>query len=203
MSDPYDILPRDFYDRPCEEVTADLLGRYLVRQHEDRRLVLRIVEAEAYLGVGDRASHAWGGRRTERTKSLYLPPGHAYVYLIYGMHNCLNAVVDGEGAAVLIRAGEAIEGAEAMLVYRGWKKPVKPGDLAGGPGKLCQALAIDRGLDRHPLDAEPLVITHGEPMSPEEIATGPRIGIDYAGEAAKWPLRFAVRGHQDVSRPRL
>ena len=108
MRDPYAVLPRDFYRRACEHVARDLLGRYLVRHHRGRRLVLRIVETEAYLGPRDRASHAWGGRRTARTESLYLPPGHAYVYLIYGLHHCLNAVVTGAGEAVLVRAGEAV-----------------------------------------------------------------------------------------------
>ncbi len=116
--------------------------------------MLRIVETEAYLGAPDRASHAWGGRRTARNESLYLPGGYAYVYFIYGMHWCLNAVT-GEadiGSAVLLRAGEPVEGEERMRENRGWTKPPRPGDLAGGPGKLCQALAIDRALDGALLD---------------------------------------------------
>ncbi|HYU32771.1 MAG TPA: DNA-3-methyladenine glycosylase, partial [Thermoanaerobaculia bacterium] len=168
------------------------------------RLVLRLVETEAYLGAPDRASHAWGGRRTPRNESLYLPGGHAYVYFIYGMHFCLNAVT-GEpdvGSAVLLRAGEPLEGEERMRENRGWPRAPRPGDLAGGPGKLCQALAVGRELDGVPLDRPPLWVARGEPVAPAEVAAGPRIGVDYAGEAAGWPLRFMVRGNGHVSRPR-
>lgn len=198
-------LPLSFYRRPAEEVARDLLGRFLVRELEGERLVLRLVETEAYLGGPDRASHAWDGRRTPRNESLYLPGGHAYVYFIYGMHWCLNAVT-GErdvGSAVLIRAGEPVDGEERMRENRGFVKKLKPGDLAGGPGKLCRALAVDRTLDGVRLDQGPLRITAGEPVEPAEIAAGPRIGVDYAGEAAAWPLRFAVRGNPHVSKPRM
>jgi DNA-3-methyladenine glycosylase len=197
-------LPLSFYRRPAEEVARDLLGRWLVRELDGERLVLRLVEVEAYLGGPDRASHAWGGRRTPRNESLYLSGGHAYVYFIYGMHWCLNAVT-GEpdvGSAVLIRAGEPVEGEERMMTHRGWARKPRPGDLAGGPGKLCQALGIDRTLDGVRLDQPPLMITRGEPVEPDDVVTGPRIGVDYAGEAAGWPLRFAVRGNPHVSRPR-
>jgi DNA-3-methyladenine glycosylase len=209
-------LPLSFYRRPAEEVARDLLGRWLVRELAGERLVLRLVETEAYLGAPDRASHAWGGRRTPRNESLYLPGGHAYVYFIYGMHFCLNAVT-GEpdiGSAVLLRAGEPVEGEERMRENRGLirspspqgegarlPRPPRPGDLAGGPGKLCQALAVGRELDGVPLARPPLWIARGEPVDPAEVAAGPRIGVDYAGEAAGWPLRFAVRGNRHVSRP--
>jgi DNA-3-methyladenine glycosylase len=198
-------LPLSFYRRPAQEVARDLLGRWLVHELDGERLVLRLVETEAYLGAPDRASHAWGGRRTARNESLYLPGGHAYVYFIYGMHWCLNAVTGEKdtGGAVLIRAGEPVEGEERMAANRGWTKKPRPGDLAGGPGKLCRALGIDRALDGHLLDRPPLTITRGEPVWEEEIVAGPRVGVDYAGEAAAWPLRFAVRGNPHVSRPRL
>lgn len=197
-------LPLSFYRRPAEEVARDLLGRWLVRELESERLVLRLVEVEAYLGAPDRASHAWSGRRTLRNESLYLPGGHAYVYFIYGMHWCLNAVT-GErdvGSAVLIRAGEPVEGEERMAANRGWMRKPKPGDLAGGPGKLCQALAIDRTLDGVLLNRGKLRITQGEPVDSRDIVAGPRIGVDYAGEAVAWPLRFSVRGNPHVSKPR-
>lgn len=196
-------LPLSFYRRPAEEVARDLLGRWLVRDLGGERLVLRLVEVEAYLGAPDRASHAWDGRRTPRNESLYLPGGHAYVYFIYGMHWCLNAVTGEKdiGSAVLIRAGEPVEGEETMARNRNRPGKVRPGDLAGGPGKLCQALAIDRSLDGVLLDGEPLRITKGDPAEPEEIVAGPRIGVDYAGEAAGWPLRFAIQGNRHVSRP--
>ncbi|HEX5761438.1 MAG TPA: DNA-3-methyladenine glycosylase, partial [Thermoanaerobaculia bacterium] len=114
-------LPVAFYRRPAEAVARDLLGRHLVRELDGERLVLRLVETEAYLGAPDRASHAWGGRRTARVESLYLAGGHAYVYLIYGMHWCLNAVTGeaGIGSAVLIRGGEPVAGAERMRALRG------------------------------------------------------------------------------------
>jgi DNA-3-methyladenine glycosylase len=201
--DRFRPLPPSFYRRPAEVVARDLLGRYLVRELNGERLILRLVEAEAYLGEPDRASHAWAGRRTPRNESLYLPGGHAYVYFIYGTHWCLNAVTGeaGIGSAVLLRAGEPVAGEERMRENRGWTRPPRPGDLAGGPGKLCQALAIGRALDGVRLDRGPLRIAVGEPVEESEIAAGPRIGVDYAGEAATWPLRFAVRGHRHVSRP--
>lgn len=185
-------------------MAQDLLGRYLVRELEGERLVLRLVETEAYLGAPDRASHAWGGRRTPRNESLYLPGGHAYVYFIYGMHFCLNAVTGeaGVGSAVLLRAGAPVAGEERMAQNRGWLKKVRPGDLAGGPGKLCQALAIGRELDGVLLNGPPLYIAKGEPVEEGRIVASPRIGVDYAGEAAAWPLRFSVRGEGSVSRPR-
>jgi DNA-3-methyladenine glycosylase len=198
-------LPTKFYRRPAEVVARDLLGRYLVRELDGERLVLRIVETEAYLGAADRASHAWGGRRTPRNESLYRPGGYSYVYFIYGMHWCLNAVTGEEdiGSAVLLRAGEPVAGEARMMENRGWTRPPRPGDLTGGPAKLCQALAIDRTLDGVLLDRPPLAITNGEPVPEEAVAAGPRIGVDYAGEAAAWPLRFAVRGNPHVSKPRL
>jgi len=197
-------LPLSFYRRPAEIVARDLLGRFLVRDLEGERLVLRLVEVEAYLGAPDRASHAWDGRRTPRNESLYLPGGHAYVYFIYGMHYCLNAVTGaaGVGSAVLLRAGVPVAGEERMAENRGWTRKLRPGDLAGGPGKICQALGIGRELDGVPLDRPPLYLTKGEPLGEEQIVASPRIGVDYAGEAAGWPLRFSVRENPHVSRPR-
>ncbi len=201
---PDKTLPLRFYRRPTEVVARELLGRFLVREIEDERLILRIVETEAYLGAPDRASHAWGGRRTARNESLYLPGGHAYVYFIYGMHFCLNVVTEGAdlGSAVLIRAGEPVAGEERMIALRGLSR-VRPGDIAGGPGRLCKALGVNRGDDGARFDRGALKIVEGEPLSADQIATGPRVGIDYAEEAVSWPLRFAMRGNLHVSRPRL
>ncbi len=227
---PLSPLPLSFYRRPAEVVAPELLGRYLVRQAagvsggaspsptgrsgsdaglgadaaDHQPLILRVVEVEAYLGAPDRASHAWGGRRTARNASLYLAGGHAYVYFIYGMHWCLNAVT-GEadaGGAVLLRAGEPVAGEERMRRNRGLPATPRPGDVAGGPGKLCQALGVDRAFDGLRLDRGPLRLTAGEPVAPGQVAAGPRIGVAYAGEAAAWPLRFAVAGNPHVSRPR-
>ena len=199
-------LPVAFYRRPAETVARELLGRYLVRQAGGERLALRLVEVEAYLGAPDAASHAAGGRRTERVGSLYLPGGYAYVYFVYGMHHCLNAVTGAAdvGSAVLLRAGVPVAGEAVMRARRGLDgKRVRPGDVAGGPGKLCHALRIDRALDGAPLFRGELKIVEGEPVAATEVAAGPRVGVGYAGEAARWPLRFAVAGHPHVSRPRL
>src|SRR6185436_17212182 len=190
-------LPLDFYRRPAEGVAPDLLGRLLVRRIGRQRLVLRLVEVEAYLGAPDRAAHAWNNRRTARNESLYLPGGHAYVYFIYGMHWCLNVVCGerDEGGAVLLRAGEPLRGEAAMRVRRVLADRVRPGDVAGGPAKLAQALAVDCALDGARLDGRGLWIAAGEPVPRTRIATGPRIGVAYAGEAASWPLRYAEAGN--------
>jgi DNA-3-methyladenine glycosylase len=187
-------------------VARDLLGRYLVRSLEGERCaVAQIVEAEAYLGAGDPASHAFGNRRTARTRTMFRRGGVAYVYLIYGMHHCLNVVVgpEGEAGAVLLRGAEPIEGVEWMCRNRGIVVRPRPGQIAGGPGKLCQALAVDRGFDGAPLGRGDLVLAAGVPVEVSKIAHGPRIGVDYAGVAASWPLRFALSGHPEMSRPRL
>lgn len=185
-------------------VARDLLGRYLVRDLDGARLVLRIVETEAYLGRRDRASHAWGGRRTRRTSALYRPGGFAYVYFIYGMYHCLNAVTgdESDGAAVLIRAGEAVEGEGTMRAHRSLTRSPRAGELAGGPGKLCQALAIDGSLNGAPLFEGSLRVTAGGEIPQQAVAVGARVGIDYAGEAAGWPLRFWELENREVSRPR-
>lgn len=206
--DPVSPLPLDFYRRPAEAVARDLLGRYLVRRTPaGERLVLRLVEVEAYLGRGDRASHAHAGPVTPRSRKLYRGGGHAYVYLIYGMYWCLNAVCGSEddGHAVLLRAGEAVAGAGAMREARGFEpeRRLRPGDLAGGPGKLCQALGVDRGFDGVALWEGELVIAAGEPVGDREVVRGARVGVAYAGDAARWPLRFAVRGNPEVSRPKV
>jgi DNA-3-methyladenine glycosylase len=197
-------LPLAFYRRPSERVARDLIGRYLIRELDGERLVLRLVEVEAYLGPRDRASHTWGGRRTERNRSMWLGGGHAYVYFVYGMHFCLNVVCGGEGdgTAVLLRAGEPVAGAARMAALRGLGPEPRPGALAGGPGRLCQALGIDRGLDGASLVSGPLRLAEGEPAAPAGVVRGPRVGVAYAREAAAWPLRFALAGSAAVSRPR-
>lgn len=202
----FEPLPEDFFRRDVDEVARDLLGRYLVRSvGGGRRLVLRLVEVEAYRGEGDRASHARNGPVTARSRRLYREGGRAYVYLIYGMHYCLNVVTGTErdGSAVLLRAGEPVEGAEEMARNRGLVLPARPGALAGGPGRLCQALGVDGSFDGRELWRGELVIARGEPVGDRQVVTGPRVGVDYAGEAAGWPLRFAIADNPHVSRPRL
>lgn len=201
-------LPADYgRGTGAETVARDLLGRYLVRTWPcSERAVLKITETEAYLGTSDRASHAFDGRRSARNASLYLPGGHWYVYFIYGMYFCLNLVAGDTNnpEAVLIRAGVAVKNANHMLKLRqeaarrrkpstGRGRAPVP-DLAGGPGKLCQALQVDRFFDGQPVTHPNLSLAIGEPVSDESrVLRSPRVGIDYAGEARDWPLRFILR----------
>ena len=198
-------LPARFYRRPANQVAPDLLGRYIVRDDPAGRRILRIVETEAYLGAADPASHAWKGRRTRRNEALYLGGGSIYVYFVYGMHHCFNVVTgrEGEADAVLIRAGEPILGEPLMRAARGIERRPRPGEIAGGPARLCQALGIDLTRNGARLGKRGVRIAEGEPVGADEIVSGPRVGVAYAGEAASWPLRYAVRGHPHVSKPRL
>ena len=175
---------------PALRLAPALLGVKLVRTDEDGvRRVGVIVETEAYPGGRDRASHTSGGRRTPRTESMYLAGGHAYVYRIYGMHDCLN-VVSGEadsGEAVLIRAVRPEAGLEAMRKDR---PGISDRDLARGPGRLCRAFAIDRGFDRVRFGAGQLVLEPGVVVRRAMITRAPRVGIDGAGSWAARPWRF-------------
>ena len=183
-------------------MARDLLGRHLVRELPAGRIVVRLVEAEAYAGPHDRASHAYRGRRTPRNESMYLAGGHAYVYRIYGVHFCLNVVTgpEGEGIAVLLRAGEILEGEE--LVRRNRPGEIAAHRLLAGPGNLTKGLAVDTDLDTVRLDGGALRMAAGEPVAESAILTGPRVGCESAGEAAAWPLRYAVAGSRAVSSPR-
>jgi len=195
-------LPASFYRRAADAVAPDLLGRYLVRETPAGRLTLRLVEVEAYLGADDPASHAFRGR-TARNASMFLAGGRAYVYFVYGMHFCMNVVCGPAGVphAVLLRAGEAVEGAVEMAARRGLAGRAAARTLAGGPARLCEALGIDRELDGVGLLRGELRLTEGEPARGALVAAGPRIGVGYAGEAARWPLRFGVAGSIALSRP--
>jgi DNA-3-methyladenine glycosylase len=155
----------------------------------------RIVEVEAYLGERDAACHSSRGR-TSRTAVMFGPGGHAYLYLIYGFHHCLNVVTRGEGEAeaVLIRALEPVEGSDVMRKNRKGRP-----NLCSGPGVLCQALGIDRSLNGHPLSKPPLYLSPGPRVPKEGVGVSPRIGVAYAGEAAEWPLRFFIKGNPFVS----
>ncbi|MES2854937.1 MAG: DNA-3-methyladenine glycosylase [Bdellovibrionota bacterium] len=192
-------LPSTFYRRDTELVARELLGKTLVRVLKSgERVSGRIVETEAYLGAKDLAAHSSGGLRTARTESMFLAGGHAYVYLIYGMHYCFNVVTreKGEPQAVLIRALEPVDGIDFMYQRRRVKKET---DLASGPGKLCEALQIDKSFDRLSLRSDSLFIENATGLSSRNIVSSPRIGVDYAGEAAQWPLRFYERGNPNVS----
>jgi DNA-3-methyladenine glycosylase len=188
-------LPPPFYDRATELVARELLGAVLECRTAEGTASGRIVETEAYLGPHDPACHAAAGV-TARNRRLFGPPGRAYVYFIYGMHWCVNAVTRerGHGSAVLIRALEPLAGLELMHERRGG---VSDRDLANGPAKLCEALAIDSDFDGARLDRGPLRILQGEPVSDAQVAVSPRIGIR---KAADWPLRYFVAGSAFVSR---
>ncbi len=185
------VLAREFYDRPVMEVAKALLGQVLVHG----RRAGRIVEVEAYLGESDRAAHAWHGR-TARTEVLYGAPGHAYVYLIYGMYECLNVVAEEEGSpgCVLVRALEPLEGMEEM-------RRARPGvgsdaGLCSGPGKLTRAMGITRRHYGADLTAGELTIRGGVGVASGEIGVSGRVGIRYGAEL---PLRYFVAGNSCVS----
>jgi DNA-3-methyladenine glycosylase len=194
-------LPLKFYQRETTKVARELLGKILVHVVQGQRIAGRIVETEAYLGEIDLAAHTFGGRRTERTSTMFMAGGHAYVYLIYGLHSCFNVVTLKQGTpeAVLIRALEPLEGLEQMRKRR--PKAAKETDLTSGPGKLCAALGITRDQNALLLDSAELFIEDAPPEKKSEIIASPRIGVDYAGHAAKWPLRFSLKGNKFVSKP--
>jgi len=186
------ILRRNFYARPATEVARDCLGKILVHG----KTAGRIVETEAYLGVEDRAAHAWRGI-TARTRVMFGPPGHAYVYFIYGMYECLNFVAEEKGKAgcVLIRAIEPIAGIASMQKRRPTAHHVE--DLASGPGKLTLALAITRKQNGADLTRGALQVRRLAEEPPFEVQVTPRIGITHC---ADWPLRFLIAGNRFVSR---
>ena len=176
-------LPLEWARRDTIEVARSLLGQQLGCLGPGGWRVGRIVETEAYLGPHDLACHSSKGR-TRRTEVMFGPPGHAYVYLVYGMHLCFN-VVTGEGAAVLLRALEPAPGVPR----------------ADGPGRLTKALGITLTHSGHPLDTPPLMLFEGASVSPRAIARGPRIGVEYSGGYwARRALRFWVKGSPFVSR---
>lgn len=196
-----DKLPRDFYTRASVlTVARELLGKLLVVPAIDgRRVSGIIVEAEAYRGPQDRASHAYGGRRTNRTETMYGVGGTAYVYFVYGMYYQFNVVTNVKDIphAVLIRALQPVEGIELMRERR-LRQPDH--NLTNGPGKLCIALGIDRSRDRADLLGDKVWIEEGERTPARRIASGPRIGIDYAEEWVKKPWRFWVKDNLYVSK---
>ena len=201
--DPWEKLPREFYLRDTVEAARDLLGRYLVRRTPESLLACRITETEAYCGPEDAACHSYQKKAPAgRTNVMYEAGGLAYVYLIYGMYCCFNVVTrpKGEPEAVLIRSAQPLLGLPRMARNR----RMDPGDfkeraLLTGPGKLCQGLEITRGLYGEPLWGDTLWLAHGEPVPEEKVAATPRINIDYAGEAARYPWRFVERDSRFLS----
>ena len=213
------LIPRDFFARPSVEVAPDLLGCVLEHETADGLVAVELTEVEAYAGRSDPASHAYRGK-TARNAVMFGPPGHAYVYFTYGMHFCVNMVCLGEAgsaSAVLLRAGRIIAG-EGLARARRTRSTtaIAPRDLARGPARLCQALAINRSQDGadvvsagsplrmlsgagHPARSAVLALGNGTlilPAAPRRIVTGPRVGVSSAAEI---PWRFWYDGDQTVS----
>ncbi|MGQ0751373.1 MAG: DNA-3-methyladenine glycosylase [Betaproteobacteria bacterium] len=191
MAVPNDLqrrkLPRAFYDRDAVSVARGLLGKLMVHRTGEVERVARIVEVEAYLGPHDLAAHSAKGL-TPRTRVMFGPPGHAYVYLIYGIHHCVNVVTESEGkaSAVLLRAVEPLRNVEGRTQ---------------GPGLLCKAMGIDKRLNGHDLLNDDFYIADDGSRRRIAIVRRPRIGVDYAGHWARRLLRFYIAGNPCVSRP--
>lgn len=199
-------LSREFYLGDTVEIAQKLLGKYLVRVLDGETLACRITETEAYVGRCDRACHAYGYRRTARNAVMFGPPGHAYLYLIYGMHCCLNFVTEPEGepSAVLLRGAEAAAGMDTIRRLRYGSTDTltayQQKNFLNGPGKVCKALSLSRSQNGLDLTGNELFLCSdlgdaGVP-SPDpgpkrgQICSGPRIGVDYAGADSALPWRF-------------
>jgi DNA-3-methyladenine glycosylase len=191
-------LPRRFYARSVLTVARECIGKILVHETLDGVVAGRIVEAEAYRGPEDRAAHSWGGRRTPRTEAMFGPPGHAYVFFVYGMHWHMNLVTGAEGQphAVLLRSVEPVFGHELMALRRDMTHTRV--ELTNGPGKLCEAFTIDREHYGQDLCSGPLYLTDAPAV---RTACAPRIGVDYAGEWADRRWRFLDPESRYVSKP--
>lgn len=192
-------LDRAFLDRPVLDIAPDLLGRVLLRDSPAGPIALRLTEVEAYAGEADPGSHAFRGR-TPRNEVMYGPPGHVYVYFTYGMWHCANLVCGpaGTAAAVLLRAGEIVDGAGLARVRRATSR--RDTDLAQGPARLATALGLDRalnGTDACSPHGGPLRLLTGEPAAPATVRSGPRTGVGGAGAGHPW--RFWIAGDPTVS----
>ena len=208
-----DRLPRAFFDRPSTQVAPDLLGCVLWHEAADGLVAVRLTEVEAYQGAHDPASHAYRGQ-TARNAVMFGDPGHAYVYFTYGMHFCVNLVClpPGQAEAVLLRAGEVVTGLDLARLRRTAKSRSLPDapprtqpdrDLARGPGRLCQALAIDRGLDGADVCGPGSVLGIGPRAGsdqPPDIRTGPRVGISQATDRP-WRYWLAADNHVSTYKP--
>ncbi|MCI8803300.1 MAG: DNA-3-methyladenine glycosylase [Oscillibacter sp.] len=197
-------LSREFYSQDTLTAARLLLGKYLIRRLDCGEVLAgRVTETEAYIGRCDKACHAYNCRRTPRTEILFAPPGHAYIYLIYGMYHCLNFVTEPEGepAAVLLRAIQPVAGLDTMVRLRYGDRPLTPQRLrrlTDGPGKVCRALRLTRAENGMDLTGDTLFLCDspedaglpGSEVPRERLRTGPRIGVDYAEEARDFPWRF-------------
>ncbi|XP_030434793.1 DNA-3-methyladenine glycosylase [Gopherus evgoodei] len=200
-------LGTDFFNQPCINLAKSFLGQILVHKLPDgRELRGRIVETEAYLGGEDAASHSKGGKQTARNAAMFMKPGTLYVYQIYGIYFCMNVSSQGEGAAVLLRSLEPLQGLDTMKQLRSAQrkasaKPLKDWQLCNGPSKLCQAFSINKSFDQKDLVQDTAVWMELGSEAPGEqaVVTAARIGVSYGGEWAQKPLRFYIRGNKCVS----
>lgn len=195
-------LPFSFYlNTDVNSLARQLIGKMLFTQIDGEITAGIIVETEAYAGIEDKASHAYGGRLTDRTKTMYLKGGVSYVYLCYGIHNLFNVVTGPLNMphAVLIRGVEPVIGTEIMLQRRGMTL-LKP-NLTAGPGALSKALAIDRTFNAKDLTGEEIWIEDGWDVDPESIVAAPRVGVGYAADHALLPWRYYIKGNRFVSKP--
>lgn len=192
-----------FYNRTdVVQIAKELLGKVLVHRLNDQLLASRIVETEAYVGLTDRASHSFGGRRTQKNEHMYAAPGTAYIYICYGTHHLFNVVTNRIDVpdAVLIRAGEPIVETDQMLLNAG--KATLDRTLTKGPGNLSRAMGIHKGLSGNSLLGSQLYIAKVKELepAPHEIGISGRIGIEGAGpEAVQLPYRFYIKGNRYVS----
>ena len=203
-------LTHDFFNGDTVAIAQALLGKYLVRSRNGELLAGRITETEAYVGRCDKACHAYNYRRTPRTETLFMAPGHAYIYFIYGMYHCLNFVTEPEGepSAVLLRGLEPAAGAETMKHLRFGDAPMnayRRKNFLNGPGKVCKALDLTTAQNKLDLEGDVLFLCDSmadvgltDPVTgPEHICAGPRIGVDYAEEASiqqAWELCLGLKG---------
>jgi len=190
-----------FLTKDVLSLSKYLLGKFIFSEIDNKSCVLKIVETEAYRGEDDKASHAYLNKKTERTKTMFMRGGLSYVYLCYGIHNMLNVVSGEEGIAnaVLIRAAEPVNGISEMQERRNSNII----NIANGPGKLCQALGVNRKHNGLKLfdSKSPIYLAENNPISDKQIVAGPRVGIAYAEECAQWNWRFRIKDNKHTSKP--
>lgn len=197
----------EFFRKDAITLARELLGKYLVRNCNGKKIITKIVETEAYMGIEDKAAHVFNDKKTERTKPLYEDGGTIYVYLIYGMYNCLNisANIEGIPQCVLIRAVEPVEGIDDISVNRYSKNyeelsSYQKKNITNGPGKLCKALNIDRNLNFKSILGDELFIIDNDILESIDIVESKRINIDYAEEAKDYLWRFYIRDNKYISK---
>ncbi|WP_374948230.1 DNA-3-methyladenine glycosylase [Mucilaginibacter sp.] len=196
-------LPENYYHNPdVVALSHDLIGKYLFTSIDGDVTGGYIVETEAYAGVIDKASHSFGGRMTPRTQTMYMQGGVSYVYLCYGIHEMFNIVTSAEGTphAILIRGIQPTDGLDVMMMRRNMET-LKP-NITKGPGSVARALGISRKINALSLQSDTIwVEDKGLIIPDDEVASGPRIGVGYAGDDALLPYRFYVKGNIYVSKP--